>query len=280
MSARTQPDPVSVHQPGGDQSPDCLEKVTSVKGQQQTGPRQPVNKPDFSFSFFLARAGDVPYLTPEKAFEGSRVGVDNIVLALYSGLFAFGGWWGSGPPLPDLIFSQRLTQPSSFALRNYLNYVTEEMINPERWDTSTGVQPDACRCRRPWRVSFCPPAGTCRWPSSSPCRSSRWSTSWPTWPTSPPSLPKSWSTPRPSLWWVCILLVPAATAPAVLTCLPLSWLAEFRGVPSWGDVLADTCLCRTVLLRSCQWVPLHLCTVCVCVCVYVAVESQQFVIFL
>lgn len=38
-------------------------------------------------------AGDVPYLTPEKAFEGSKMGVDNIVLALYSGLFAFGGWW-------------------------------------------------------------------------------------------------------------------------------------------------------------------------------------------
>lgn len=37
-------------------------------------------------------AGDVPYLTPEKSFEGSKWGVDNIVLALYSGLFAFGGW--------------------------------------------------------------------------------------------------------------------------------------------------------------------------------------------
>uniref|UniRef100_A0AAX7V978 Solute carrier family 7 member 5 n=1 Tax=Astatotilapia calliptera TaxID=8154 RepID=A0AAX7V978_ASTCA len=58
------------------------------------------------FRHFIA-AGDVPYLTPEKAFEGSKLGVGNIVLALYSGLFAFGGW-------------------------NYLNYVTEEMINPER----------------------------------------------------------------------------------------------------------------------------------------------------
>ena len=37
--------------------------------------------------------GDVPYLTPEFAFEGSKMGVDNIVLALYSGLFAFGGWY-------------------------------------------------------------------------------------------------------------------------------------------------------------------------------------------
>lgn len=41
---------------------------------------------------FCICAGDVPYLTPEKAFEGSKMGVDNIVLALYSGLFAFGGW--------------------------------------------------------------------------------------------------------------------------------------------------------------------------------------------
>ncbi|XP_053173135.1 large neutral amino acids transporter small subunit 1-like [Scomber japonicus] len=59
------------------------------------------------FGFIQISTGDVPYLTPEKAFEDSKLGVDNIVLALYSGLFAFGGW-------------------------NYLNYVTEEMINPER----------------------------------------------------------------------------------------------------------------------------------------------------
>ncbi|XP_028307660.1 large neutral amino acids transporter small subunit 1-like isoform X2 [Gouania willdenowi] len=59
------------------------------------------------FGFIQIFTGDVPYLTPEHAFEGSKYGVDNIVLALYSGLFAFGGW-------------------------NYLNYVTEEMINPER----------------------------------------------------------------------------------------------------------------------------------------------------
>ncbi|KAJ3586027.1 hypothetical protein NHX12_012429, partial [Muraenolepis orangiensis] len=59
------------------------------------------------FGFIQIATGDVPYLTPELAFEGSKMGVDNIVLALYSGLFAFGGW-------------------------NYLNYVTEEMINPER----------------------------------------------------------------------------------------------------------------------------------------------------
>uniref|UniRef100_A0A3Q3KFE3 Solute carrier family 7 member 5 n=1 Tax=Monopterus albus TaxID=43700 RepID=A0A3Q3KFE3_MONAL len=59
------------------------------------------------FGFIQISTGDVPYLAPEKAFEGSKMGVDHIVLALYSGLFAFGGW-------------------------NYLNYVTEEMINPER----------------------------------------------------------------------------------------------------------------------------------------------------
>uniref|UniRef100_A0AAQ5ZZQ0 Solute carrier family 7 member 5 n=1 Tax=Amphiprion ocellaris TaxID=80972 RepID=A0AAQ5ZZQ0_AMPOC len=44
------------------------------------------------FGFIQIFTGDVPYLTPEKAFEGSKMGVDNIVLALYSGLFAFGGW--------------------------------------------------------------------------------------------------------------------------------------------------------------------------------------------
>ncbi|XP_031421882.1 large neutral amino acids transporter small subunit 1-like [Clupea harengus] len=59
------------------------------------------------FGFIQIATGDVDYLSPNVAFEGSKMGVDNIVLALYSGLFAYGGW-------------------------NYLNYVTEEMINPER----------------------------------------------------------------------------------------------------------------------------------------------------
>ncbi|XP_026974821.1 large neutral amino acids transporter small subunit 1 isoform X2 [Sagmatias obliquidens] len=46
-------------------------------------------------------------LDPKSSFEGTKVDVGNIVLALYSGLFAYGGW-------------------------NYLNFVTEEMINPYR----------------------------------------------------------------------------------------------------------------------------------------------------
>nr|XP_036849734.1 large neutral amino acids transporter small subunit 1 isoform X2 [Manis javanica] len=50
---------------------------------------------------------DVPNLDPKSSFEGTEVDVGNIVLALYSGLFAYGGW-------------------------NYLNFVTEEMINPYR----------------------------------------------------------------------------------------------------------------------------------------------------
>ncbi|XP_041314655.1 large neutral amino acids transporter small subunit 1 [Pyrgilauda ruficollis] len=57
--------------------------------------------------FVQLAKGDVENLTPEKSFEGTKVGVGNIVLALYSGLFAYGGW-------------------------NYLNFVTEEMINPYR----------------------------------------------------------------------------------------------------------------------------------------------------
>ncbi|NXV46843.1 LAT1 protein, partial [Uria aalge] len=55
--------------------------------------------------FVQLAKGDVINLTPEHSFEGTKVGVGNIVLALYSGLFAYGGW-------------------------NYLNFVTEEMINP------------------------------------------------------------------------------------------------------------------------------------------------------
>lgn len=51
--------------------------------------------------------GDTPYLEPKRAFEGTTTDVGKAVLAVYSGLFAFGGW-------------------------NYLNFVTEEMIEPYR----------------------------------------------------------------------------------------------------------------------------------------------------
>ncbi|NP_001089842.1 solute carrier family 7 member 5 S homeolog [Xenopus laevis] len=49
--------------------------------------------------------GDVENLKPENAFKGTSTNVGQWVLALYSGLFAYGGW-------------------------NYLNFVVEEMIEP------------------------------------------------------------------------------------------------------------------------------------------------------
>ncbi|XP_039744644.1 large neutral amino acids transporter small subunit 1 [Pteropus medius] len=57
--------------------------------------------------FIQIGKGDVSNLDPKFSFEGTKLDVGNIVLALYSGLFAYGGW-------------------------NYLNFVTEEMINPYR----------------------------------------------------------------------------------------------------------------------------------------------------
>ncbi|XP_064414685.1 large neutral amino acids transporter small subunit 1 [Latimeria chalumnae] len=55
--------------------------------------------------FIQIGKGDVPNLEPAKVFQGSSTDIGKIVLALYSGLFAYGGW-------------------------NYLNFVTEEMIEP------------------------------------------------------------------------------------------------------------------------------------------------------
>ncbi|MGH0115196.1 UNVERIFIED_CONTAM: hypothetical protein FKN15_070716 [Acipenser sinensis] len=49
--------------------------------------------------------GDTEYLLPENAFKDTNTDIGKIGLALYSGLFAYGGW-------------------------NYLNFVTEEMIEP------------------------------------------------------------------------------------------------------------------------------------------------------
>ncbi|KAL4623513.1 large neutral amino acids transporter small subunit 1 [Arapaima gigas] len=49
--------------------------------------------------------GETEGLLPENSFKGSNADFGNIGLALYSGLFAYGGW-------------------------NYLNFVTEEMIEP------------------------------------------------------------------------------------------------------------------------------------------------------
>ncbi|XP_077165571.1 large neutral amino acids transporter small subunit 1 [Paroedura picta] len=57
--------------------------------------------------FIQLGKGDVDNLSVEYSFEGTNLEVGKIVLALYSGLFAYGGW-------------------------NYLNFVTEEMINPYR----------------------------------------------------------------------------------------------------------------------------------------------------
>nr|XP_032834876.1 large neutral amino acids transporter small subunit 1-like isoform X2 [Petromyzon marinus] len=58
-----------------------------------------------SLGFVQIARGDVPNLLPETVFSGTNYDVKHIVLALYSGLFAYGGW-------------------------NYLNFVTEEMIEP------------------------------------------------------------------------------------------------------------------------------------------------------
>ncbi|XP_055365509.1 large neutral amino acids transporter small subunit 1 isoform X2 [Betta splendens] len=55
--------------------------------------------------FIKIGKGDTEGLLPQNSFEGSKYDFGNIGLALYSGLFAYGGW-------------------------NYLNFVTEEMIEP------------------------------------------------------------------------------------------------------------------------------------------------------
>lgn len=46
----------------------------------------------YSFLSVWPLLGDVSNLDPKFSFEGTKLDVGNIVLALYSGLFAYGGW--------------------------------------------------------------------------------------------------------------------------------------------------------------------------------------------
>ncbi|CAF94338.1 unnamed protein product [Tetraodon nigroviridis] len=184
------------------------------------------------FGFIQIFTGEVPYLTLEKSFEGSKMGVDNIVLALYSGLFAFGGW-------------------------NYLNYVTEEMINPERWDAGTVVQRLHVRADNDHDLLPPPQEPAVGHHNLHAHRHGG------VRPDKPGLLHHHLSSSHDRLRGRCCGECPPSCCPQQRpqpTSLVVFWLAEFRGVPSWCDVLADTRLCGTVLLRSCQRVPLHLCT--------------------
>lgn len=86
--------------------------------------------------------------------------------------------------------------------------------------------------------------------------------SWPTWPTSPPSHQKLWSSLRLLLWWASLLCHEVMWQNSCLHTWCYTCFAEFWWVPPWCDVLVDPCLCWTVLLWSCQWIPLHLSKVC------------------
>lgn len=46
----------------------------------------------FFFFSFCPSPGDTDGLLPENSFKGSKYEFGNIGLALYSGLFAYGGW--------------------------------------------------------------------------------------------------------------------------------------------------------------------------------------------
>lgn len=53
---------------------------------------EPLSRSSNQFSSLKWIVGDASNLHQKLSFEGTNLDVGNIVLALYSGLFAYGGW--------------------------------------------------------------------------------------------------------------------------------------------------------------------------------------------
>ncbi|KAA8590547.1 hypothetical protein FQN60_017394 [Etheostoma spectabile] len=112
----------------------------------------------FSLGLDIANARNTDRLLPENSFEGSKYEFGSIGLALYSGLFAYGGWTLSSRNLPRAIIISLPIVTIVYVLTNLAYFTT---LSPEQMLGSEAVAVMWADSIRSWSLlAYSLPGGT------------------------------------------------------------------------------------------------------------------------